>query len=88
MVTRLYPNVSNNTTGTTFTPDSGWEVTTGFNRRDLTTAVQGEAFANNNSPVGSGTNPNDVLIRQYIWTKRLAPQTMSGTLKGQFLVSE
>lgn len=87
MSTRLYPNKS---TAAAVSPayDASWEGTGSAVRRLLGAVPDGSSFAVGLlTSTANGTNPNDQLWRQFV-SAPLAAQTITGTIKGQFLVEE
>lgn len=63
------------------TPDTGWEVTTGFDRIAAVTTKITSAMTNKSIPTTSTVN-GDVLARQYV-SAAISAQTISGTVKAQ-----
>ncbi len=84
MATRLYTSTTNPAGGPAVTPDASWENTSqAGGRRDLVRAKTNQAIVASASVGGNGTNPNDVLIQQFISPPLVGAQTITGTFKGQ-----
>lgn len=68
-------------------PDSGWESTTGFNRMRFTLSKGNTEAIETNDIVGTGTDPNDVMLYQLVAGPFVA-QTIGGTFKLATLARE